>query len=173
MANVSNFVSCNKHRICIVIHTRIRNNIWSTILLKILHLVLQKVLEDILIPIDLLIYTQESRKNSSFLSGPTTKRKGGGVRAGSIRKKNFFEAVKKVPKKRMNTNVEGGVGGWLVGWLVVEQLRKEQIFAASLSLRNIIYSLSHLISPQKALSYFLPIRSAKICITLTVLWGGG
>ena len=162
MANVSNFVNIgfvqlykNKEQHLVNYFIQNSNILYCS----------QKVLDDILIPIDLLIYTQESRKNSSFLSGPTTKRKGGGGRAGSIRKKNFFEAVKKVPKKRMNTNVEGGVGGWLVGWLVVEQLRKEQIFAASLSLRNIIYSLSHLISPQKALSYFLPIRSAKICIT--------
>ena len=44
---------------------------------------------------------------SSFPSGPTT------VKAGSLKKKNFFEALKKVLKKRMTTKLEGG-GGDLV-----------------------------------------------------------
>ena len=41
----------------------------------------------------------EAAKKNIFFSGPTNKRGGLGVKAGPLRKKNFFEAPKKSSEK--------------------------------------------------------------------------
>ena len=70
--------------------------------------------------------TKESRKKSSFTSGPTTKR-GGGLKDGPLRKKNFFWSSNN-EKKSIKLGGRGGRGKVLVVGPLVEEL----LFAASL-----------------------------------------
>ena len=53
----------------------------------------------------LFVSLREATKKS-FFSGPATKR-GGGVRDWPLRKRTFFEALKKCPQKNVVTKLEG------------------------------------------------------------------